>query len=58
LKELENKIKDNDIHLKTERLYLSNHLIKRIRPVLKNMKEKDKIILRLEKIFTHAIINK
>ena len=58
LKELENKIKENDMHLKTERIYLSNHLIKRIKPVLKSMKEKDKVILKLEKIFTHAIINK
>ena len=58
LKELENQVIDNNIYSKTERLYLSNHLIKRIRPTLKNMNEKDKIILKLEKIFTRAIISK
>jgi len=58
LKDLENQITDNDIYYKTERLYLSNHLIKRIRPTLKNMNEKDKIILKLEKNFTHALVNK
>ena len=58
LKELENQVTDNNIYSKTERLYLSNHLIKRIRPALKNMNEKDKIILKLEKIFTRAIISK
>ena len=58
LKELENQVTDNNIYSKTERLYLSNHLIKRIRPTLKNMNEKDKIILKLEKIFTRAIISK
>ena len=58
LKELENQVTENNIYSKTERLYLSNHLIKRIRPTLKNMNEKDKIILKLEKIFTRAIISK
>ena len=58
LKDLENQILDNDIYYKTERLYLSNHLIKRIRPTLKNMNEKDKIILKLEKSFAHAFVNK
>jgi len=58
LKELENQITENNLYLKTERLYLNNHLYKRIKPTLKNMNEKDKTILKLEKIFTHAIINK
>ena len=57
-KELQNQITDNDICYKTERLYLNNHLIKRIKQTLKNMNDKDKIILKLEKIFTRAIINK
>lgn len=58
LKELENQITENDIHYKTERLYLNNHLIRRIRPTLKNMDEKDKIILKFEKNLTHAVISK
>ena len=58
LKDLENQITDNDIYYRTERLYLSNHLIKRISSKLKNMNEKDKIILKLEKNFTHALLNK
>ena len=58
LKELEIKITENNIHDKTERLYLSNHLIKRILPTLKNMNEKDKLILKLEKNFAHTVINK
>lgn len=57
-KELQNQITENDICYKTERLYLNNHLIKRIKQTLKNMNDKDKIILKLEKIFTRAIINK
>ena len=58
LKELEIKITENNIHDKTERLYLSNHLIKRILPTLKNMNEKDKLILKLEKNFANTVINK
>ena len=57
-KELENQITENDIYCKTERLYLNNHLIKRIKSTLKHMNEKDKIILKLEKLFTRAVINK
>lgn len=38
---------------KTERLYLNNSLIKRIKPTLKNMNEKDKLKLKLEKNFAH-----
>ena len=58
LKEIESQIAENNIYLKTERLYLSNHLIKRIKPTLKNMNENDKIILKLEKIFTRSVISK
>ena len=58
LDDLENKINDNDIFYKTERLYLSNHLIKRIFPTLQSMNEKDKIILKLEKNLAHSIIAK
>ena len=56
--DLENKITENDIYYKTERLYLSNHLIKRIFPTLKSMNEKDKLILKLEKNLAHSIIVK
>ena len=58
LDDLENKITENDIYYKTERLYLSNHLIKRIFPTLKSMNEKDKLILKLEKNLAHSIIVK
>ena len=58
LDDLENKINDNDIYYKTERLYLSNHLIKRIFPTLQSMNEKDKIILKLEKNLADSIIAK
>ena len=58
LKELETQITDNDIYCKTERIYLGSHLIKRIKNTLKNMDEKDKIILKLEKNFAHTIISK
>ena len=58
LKELESQITENDIYCKTERLYLNNHFIKRIKSTLKNMNEKDKLILKLEKIFAQSVINK
>ena len=58
LEELENQIAENDIYDKTERLYLNNHLIKRILPTLKNLNEKDKAILKLEKNLAQSIINK
>ena len=58
IKELEKQIADNDLYSKTERLYLNSHLIKRIKPLLNTMGEKDKIIYRLEKNLTDAVTNK
>ena len=51
LKELDEKILDRDIGKKTERIYLNNHIIKRISPMLNLMKEKEKNIERLEKYY-------
>jgi hypothetical protein len=58
IKELEKQITDNDLYSKTERLYLNSHLIKRIKPLLNTMGERDKIIQRLEKNLTDAVANK
>jgi hypothetical protein len=58
IKELEKQIIDNDLYSKTERLYLNSHLIKRIKPLLNVMGEKDKTIYRLEKNLTDAVTNK
>ena len=58
IKELEKQITDNDLYSKTERLYLNSHLIKRIRPLLSTMGERDKMIHRLEKNLTDAVANK
>lgn len=58
IKELEKQITDKDLYSKTERLYLNNHLIKRIKPLLNTMGERDKIIQRLEKNLTDAVVNK
>ena len=58
IKELEKQISDNDLYSKTERLYLNSHLIKRIKPLLNVMGEKDKTIYRLEKNLTDAVTNK
>ncbi len=58
IKELEKQITDNDLYSKTERLYLNSHLIKRIKPLLNTMGEKDKTIYRLEKNLTDAVTNK
>lgn len=58
IKELEKQITDNDLYSKTERLYLNSHLIKRIKPLLNTMGERDKMIYRLEKNLTEAVANK
>ena len=58
IKELEKQITDNDLYSKTERLYLNSHLIKRIKPLLSTMGERDKMIHRLEKNLTDAVANK
>ena len=56
IKDLEKQITDNDLYSKTERLYLNSHLIKRIKPLLKSMGERDKMIQRLEKTLTDAVV--
>ena len=58
IKELEKQINSNDLYYKTERLYLNSHLIQRIKPLLNNMGERDKIINRLEKKLTNAVSDK
>ena len=58
IKELEKQITSRDLYSKTERLYLNSHLIKRIKPMLNNMEERDKMIYRLEKNLTKATNNK
>jgi hypothetical protein len=58
IKELEKQITDNDLYYKTERLYLNCHQIKRIKPLLNIMGERDKMIFSLEKNLTNAVSNK
>jgi hypothetical protein len=58
IKELEKQITENDLYYKTERLYLNCHQIKRIKPLLNTMGERDKMIFRLEKNLTNAVSNK
>ena len=55
IKDLEKQITDYDLYYKTERLYLNSHLIKRIKPLLNSMGERDKQIYRLEKNLTDAV---
>ena len=49
IKYLENQVSSKDLYYKTERLYLNSHLIKRIKPLLNSMGERDNMIYRLEK---------
>lgn len=58
IRELEKQITDNDLYYKTERLYLNCHQIKRIKPLLNTMGERDKMIFRLEKNLTNAVSSK
>ena len=58
IRELEKQIAENDLYYKTERLYLNCHQIKRIKPLLNTMGERDKMIFRLEKNLTNAVSNK
>jgi len=58
IKELEKQITENDLYYKTERLYLNCHQIKRIKPLLNTLGEKDKMIFRLEKNLTNAVSSK
>lgn len=58
IKDLEKQISEKDLYYKTERLYLNSHLIKRIKPMLNTMGERDKMIYRLEKNLTDAVATK
>ena len=58
IKELEKQITENDLYYKAERLYLNCHQIKRIKPLLNTLGEKDKMIFRLEKNLTNAVSSK
>ena len=58
INELEKQITENDLYYKTERLYLNCHQIKRIKPLLNIMGERDKMIFSLEKNLTNAVSNK
>ena len=53
--ELRNQIQENPIHAKTEQLYINNHMIKRIKPLLDNMDNKDNIIEKFDKSLINAI---
>ena len=53
--DLKLQILHKDICAKTERLYVNNHIIKRIKPVLDNMFKKDTIIERFDKSFTNVV---
>ena len=58
IKDLEKQINVKDLYSKTERLYLNSHIIKRIKPLLNSMGERDKTIQRLEKNLTDAVSKK
>ena len=51
LQEVQEKIMNKDIGKKTERLYINNHMIKRVSPILNLMREKERNIERLEKFY-------
>ena len=58
IKELEKQINCNDLYYKTERLYLNNHLIQRIKPLLNTMGKRNKTINKLEKNLINAVSTK
>ena len=55
IKDLEKQITDKDLYYKTERLYLNSQLIKKVKPLLNSMGERDKMIYRLEKNLADAV---
>ena len=55
IKELKRQIQDNDVHAETERLYINNHMIKRIKPLLDNMDNKDNVIEKFDKSLINAV---
>ena len=55
LVELSTQIEKKDIGKKKERIYFSNHLAKRVIPLLKSMKEKENNINRFEKVISSGV---
>ena len=55
LVELSTQIEKKDTGKKTERIYFSNHLAKRVIPLLKSMKEKENNINRFEKVISSGV---
>ena len=53
--ELNMKISDDSTRKKIEKIYSNIHILKRIKPVLNNMEEKEINIDRLEKIYTSGV---
>ena len=56
--DMDKGIKSNNIYSKTQRLYLHNHILKRVKPLLDNMNKNDLIICGLEKKLTYMINSK
>ena len=55
LLELNVKVNDDKTRKKIEKIYSNIHILKRILPTLKSMKDKENNIDRLEKIFTSGV---
>ena len=53
--ELNMKVSDDSTRKKIEKIYSNIHILKRIKPVLNNMEEKEINIDRLEKIYTSGV---
>ena len=53
--ELNMKVSDDNTRKKIEKIYSNIHILKRIKPVLNNMEEKEINIDRLEKIYTSGV---
>ena len=49
------KVNDDKTRKKIEKIYSNIHILKRILPTLKSMKDKENNIDRLEKIFTSGV---
>ena len=57
IQELHNSIKEKDISNKIFSLYLKNNDFNRIEPLLKTLNEKEKKIMKFDKIFAKSFIN-
>ena len=55
LLELNMKVNDEKTRKKIEKIYSGIHILKRIKPILNNMKDKENNIDRLEKIFSSGV---